>query len=124
MKTTADCKQFLGAYFSQHPEFAASVFRTSDPEYATMLVIAKNPAKWRRQSKRKPEWCGSYDAYDFHRPRTRSPSYEQPDLRVPAEALVSVREFALDPEQFETAVMFTVLETRAGELLLGEFVGD
>jgi len=124
MKTTKDCKQFLGEYFTHHPEFAASVFHKNDEEYNFVMTNANKPANWKRFSKVKPEPDAEYDAFITANTRITNPSYERTDYTISSSELLSVREFVLRPDALENSVAFIVLETKSGELLLGEFVGD
>ena len=117
--TTADCKKFLVAQVKANPNIIHDIFRDT----TTAIAEALDVKKWKRESKFNPDpdKGSDYadDKYELWYPRMGpgrgSKRYTE---------LVSVRRFWLDPDQFENAVMFNVLEDINGQLWLGEYVGD
>lgn len=115
--TTADCKKFLAEQVIKNPNIVREIFQ----DLNTAIAEASNPKKWQRESKFNP--TGDNDRVQDHY-NLWCPEYGPSKGSVPATDLVSVRIFWLDPNQFDTAVMFMVLEDRNGQLHLGEYVGD
>lgn len=118
--TTVDCKQFLVAEITQNPQIVLDIYGGfDDPE--NLLPTALVEKKWKRTEKFKPtgEHYRVEDSY-----RLWSPLKGPERGEVSAEALVTIRVFHLDPDQFDDSVGFMILEDKTGQLLLGEYIGD
>jgi hypothetical protein len=118
--TTADCKRFLVAEITQHPEIVTSIYDGFDsPD--NLLPTALVEKKWIRSEKFKPtgEHYRVEDSYRLWFP-LKGPMRGE----VPAETLSTIRVFHLDPDQFDDSVGFMVLEDLQGNLILGEYIGD
>lgn len=113
--TTADCKRFLVAEITQHPEIVTSIYGGfNSPE--TLLPTALQEHKWVRREKFKA--TGKHDrVHDEYFPL----ALESP---IPADRLSTIRMFYLDPDMFDDSVGFMVLEDLQGNLILGEYIGD
>lgn len=113
--STADCRRFIVAFVSANPDVILSNW--SDPdELAEIRRCLTSESKWKRMAK----WRASGD-HDFAEPEYTT--YDR-SRRISAEQLTWVREFYLNPSQFETAIGFRVLEAVNGDLILGEDIGD
>lgn len=116
--TTADCKKFLTEQIANNPVIINEIFK-GDPQ---VIMDALDVKKWSRESKFSP--TGNHDyaepEYEVWRPMYgRSQT-----VTIPATDLNAVRRFILDPEQYDTGVIFNVLEDKQGNLILGQYVGD
>jgi hypothetical protein len=113
--TTADCKRFLVAEITQHPEIVTSIYDGfNSPE--TLLPTALQEHKWVRREKFKA--TGKHDrVHDEYFPCASV-------TPIPADQLSTVRLFYLDPDTFDDSVGFMVYEDLQGNLILGEYVGD
>lgn len=115
--TTADCKKFLVAEVTKNPDIINDIFGDT----ATAIDEALVEKNWKRESKFAPTGNGDYvqEQYDLW-----YPTYGPGRGSIDAADLVCVRRFILDPEKFDSSVMFNVLEDKKGQLHLGEYVGD
>lgn len=102
--TTADCKKFLVAEITRNPNIIHKIYE----DKTTAINEALIAGNWVRVSKFKPE----EDVYT-HDYKT-----------LPLSNVKAVRQFVLDPGNFDTAVQFYVIEDKTGNLILGEYVGD
>jgi hypothetical protein len=118
--TTADCKQFLVSKITENPEIVLDIYGGFNYP-SNLLSSAMNVKKWVRREKFKP--TGDHDLanteYDLWYP-VQGPGRGI----VTADRLASVRVFYLDPDHFDDAVGFMVLEDHEGKLILGEYIGD
>jgi hypothetical protein len=118
--TTADCKQFLVAKITKNPEIILDIYEGfNEPD--NLLPTALIEKKWVRREKFKPTSDHDFanTEYDLWYP-VRGPGRGS----VPADSLATVRVFSLEPNEFDDAVRFMVLEDKTGQLLLGEYIGD
>ncbi len=114
--TTADCKKFLVAEITQHPEIVTSIYDGfNSPD--SLLPTALQERKWVRTEKFKPTG-EHYRVQDEYFPLAP----ESP--MIPAARLSTIRVFHLDPDQFDDSVGFMIYEDKQGNLILGEYVGD
>lgn len=113
--STADCRRFIVAFVSANTDQILSNW--SDPEeVAEIQKFLTTESKWKRMAK----WRATGD-HEFAEPEY--PVFDR-SRRISAEQLSWVREFYLNPTEFETAIGFRVLEAVNGELILGEDIGD
>lgn len=115
--TTADCKRFLVGEITKNPNIIHDIFDDNVTAISEALV-EKN---WKRESKFAPTGNGDYvqDQYDLW-----YPTYGPTRGSIDANDLSCIRRFILNPNRFDSAVMFNVLEDKNGKLHLGEYVGD
>lgn len=115
--TTADCKKFLVAKITDNKGIINDIFGDT----VTAVNEALQEKKWKRESKFTPTGNGDYveDQYKLW-----CPTYGPSSGSIDANELTCIRRFVLDPDQFEDAVKFNVLEDNHGQLHLGEYVGD
>lgn len=115
--TTADCKQFLVDEISKNPQIINDIFKDT----TTGIAAALTRSKWVRESKFKPDGDHDYaqDEYELW-----APMHGPIPASIPASKLRAVRRFCLDPDQFDSTVVFNVLEDLNGQLILGEYMGD
>lgn len=118
--TTADCKRFLVAEIAKNPQIVLDIYGGFNNP-GNLLPTALIEKKWIRSEKFKPtgEHYRVEDSY-----RLWSPLKGPVRGEVPAETLSAVRVFHLDPDQFDDSVGFMILEDNAGQLILGEYIGD
>lgn len=102
--TTADCKKFLVAEITRNPGIIHDIYEDTTTAINEALVD-KN---WVREWKVKP----AEDVYTYD------------GKKILASKIQSLRRFVLDPGQFDTAVIFCVIEEKNGNLVLGEYSGD
>lgn len=124
---TADCKKFLTDMIAKDPSIVLDAgaiewfdFETEQEEQKQrqrFMRDATNPAKWRRISKQRAN-PHDLSVHDDHYGGYRG------GLRVPVNDVSYVRIFALDPQHYDSAVAFMVLELKDGSLFLGEYIGD
>ena len=115
--TTADCKKFLVAEVTKNPDIIHDVFG----DRSTAIKEAQIEKKWCRETKFDP--CGTSDyAQDYY--SIWAPRSGISRGAIANKDLAAVRIFCLDSDQFDSAVMFMVLEDKKGQLHLGEYVGD
>lgn len=112
--STEDCRKFIVDFVSANPNQILDNW--SDPdEVACIRKCLTQPSKWKRYVK--------FSATSNH--ESAEPEYPSFDRqRIPAEQLSWVREFYLNPTEFETAIGFQVLETVKGELIMGQDISD
>jgi hypothetical protein len=109
--TTADCKNYLVDQIRKNPAIIHNIFRDT----TTAISEALNKTKWKRECKFSA--TGNHDYADYTYGLYAGGS-------LPAADFAWVRRFCLDPDQFDTAVIFNILEDHQGNLYLGEYVGD
>lgn len=114
MKTTADCRDFIVKFVSDFPEVILSKWSEESDKNEIRKVLTK-PAKWKRHAKWKATGANVFAESEYSAFHGK---------RIPAEKLSWVREFYLNPADFENAIGFQVLEDVDGNLILGEFIGD
>ena len=113
--TTADCKRFLVAEIAQHPEIVTSIYDGfNSPD--SLLPTALQERKWVRTAKFKPTGQ-HYLVHDEYYPCASA-------TPIPADRLITIRVFYLDPDMFDDSVGFMVYEDLQGNLILGEYIGD
>ena len=112
--TTEDCKRFLVDAVSRD---SSIVLEFWDDEASEVIKDATNAKKWKRMSKQNPKDCQlfHYNGYFVDHKGNSS---------VAVEDVACVRTFALDPENYDSALAYLVLECKDGSLVLGENVGD
>lgn len=115
MTTTTDCRNFLAKTISEHPFIVLNRFDDQESKDQVLSVMA-NPNKWKRHSKWKAK-----GNHEFAKPGYLTYNHSQ---FIPAEELMWVREFYLNPNEFENAIGFQVLEDVNGNLILGQDIGD
>jgi hypothetical protein len=118
--TTADCKRFLVSEIAKNPNIVLDIYGGFNSP-GNLLPTALVEKKWKRTEKFKA--TGDHDMADYQYSLwfpVRGPSAGE----IVAEDLATVRVFHLDPDQFDDSVGFMVLEDNAGQLLLGEYIGD
>ncbi len=113
--STKDCRDFLVKIFNQSPEMITCKFDDTE-SIEQIKKVMSNGNKWKRIRKFKANGSSEFTQSNY-----RS---EVGDGVIPAEKVAWVREFFLNPEEFEDAIGFQVLELNNGDLMLGEFVGD
>lgn len=117
--TTADCKKFLVEQVKANPYIIHDIFR----DYINGFPEALDVKKWKRESKFNPDPAKGSDYaddnYELWYPRMGPGRGSKHHTE-----LVSVRRFWLDPDEYDTMIMFNVLEDKNGQLWLGEYVGD
>lgn len=104
--TTADCKKFLVAKITANPRIIHDIYADT----VTAIHEAKIASNWVRECKYKV-----IDSDGF---------YDHQGNALATEDLVWFRRFVLLPAIFDSAVVFTVLEDKQGNLILGEYAGD
>lgn len=113
--TSADCKQFLVDCFKNDPKLLYGRVHVSD--LPIVLASALNAKNWKRDEKINPNKDNDYtdagDSWDTHY-----------GGEISGAQLKSVRKFYLDPNKFDSAVCWMVLEDIDGKLILGEDWGD
>lgn len=121
MSTTQDCKNFLAEHFKQFPEQITAVYGSSCP-----VVAAQRARIWKRDAKTLAR--NFYTDDSLVSPETDE---ELIDAwvdgkmgHVKAKDIANVRRFSLEPDHYDSAIRFLVLEGIDGKLYLGEFVGD
>lgn len=113
--STADCRKFIVDFLRANPDVVLSNW--SEPEErAQIQKCLFTESKWKRMSK----WRATGEN-DFAEPEY--PVFDR-SRRIPAEQLSWVRDFYLNPTEFETAIGFQVLEDTNGNLILGQDIGD
>lgn len=115
--TTADCKKFLVAEITKNPEIIHDIYG----DKTTAIKEALDAKNWVRELKFNANGDHEYadDTYELW-----CPTYGPSRGSVPATSLTTVRKFTLDPDQFDNAVAFMVLEDKQGNLMLGAYSGD
>ena len=112
--TTADCKAFLGEIMSRDTSILTSAIGYN---HAEVCAASSQPNLWKRESKCKPgRGLYEFEEYDVYKDgitvirKVSDFKYE--------------RIFSLAPDQFESMVIFVVLEDAEGNLHLADYVGD
>lgn len=113
--TTADCKNFLVECFKKDPNLALGRVHADDlPQVLTDSVVAK---MWKLEARINPNKDNDYgdagDPWDTH--------YGE---KISGTKLNAVRRMILNPDEYEDAIQWMVLETIDGELILGKDFGD
>lgn len=112
--STADCRKFIVDFLRANPDVVLSNW--SEPEERTQIQRCLfTESKWKRHAK----WRATGN-HDFAEPEY--PTFDR--RRILAEQLSWVREFYLNPAEFENAIGFLVLEDINGNLILGDEIGD
>lgn len=114
--TTADCKKFLVGEIAKNPRIVDEIFRDEQVSHLTM-----NEKKWRCEAKFKPTGNHDYAKNEYDR---WCQFYGPNNGSINATDLECVRIFTFDPEEFDSAISFMVLEDLSGNLILGENMGD
>ena len=128
--TTADCKKFLVEFFTRYPALIVNIYgeeALSKDNLKSLLQDARNHNKWKREFK-------SNAATYFHE-HTSFVTKTSAGLTVqifpegksrpmPLADIATVRTLVLDPNEYDSAVCFLVLEAKDGTLHLGEYAGD
>lgn len=113
--TTSDCKKFLVDCFTKDPNLAKGRVHTDD--LARALKDSLNEKKWKREAKIDPNKDNDYgdagDNWGMHYGGS-----------ISGTKLKSVRRMILNPNEFDDAIQWMVLETTEGKLILGEDFGD
>ena len=125
--TTQQCKRFLVDFFKETPDLIKKIYENEEGiEIFSDALIEKN---WKRVSKCKPGSENSYvekEGYSFFEKSIgypRGPDYYIPSY-IKREDVSVERVFTLLEDKYENSIMFIVVETKLGELFLGQFVGD
>lgn len=113
--TTADCKNFLVECFTKDPALAVGRVNAADlPRVLADSVVAK---MWKRDEKINPnkdnDYTGAGDDWGMNYGGL-----------ISGTKLKAVRRMVLNPDEYDGAICYMVLETLDGELLLGEDFGD
>ena len=115
MASTNDCRNFLVKTLSEHTFIVLNRFEDQESKDQIKSVMT-NPNKWKRHTKWKAK-----GNHEFAEPEYLTYNHSQ---LIPAEQLSWVREFYLNPDEFEDAIGFQVLEDLNGNLILGQDIGD
>jgi hypothetical protein len=114
--TTADCKNFLVDCVKKDPELVAGRL---DGTVASTVALASgtNAKEWKREAKINPNKDNDYgdagDDWGMYYGGT-----------ISGTKLKAVRKFYLNPDEYDSAVCYMVLEDLNGNLILGEDFGD
>lgn len=113
--TTADCKNFLVECFTKDPNLPVGRVHADDlPRVLADSVVAK---MWKREAKINPNKDNDYrdagDDWGMYYGGT-----------ISGTKLKTVRKFYLNPDEYDSAVCYMVLEDLNGNLILGEDFGD
>lgn len=127
-KSTADCKAFLVGFFAKNPSVVLSIFGPGmgAQGQADLVKDATNPAKWKRTHKCRPG-TGPHEmaTYSLFPPNVQVARMGYGVMpKAPSSAYVAERGFMLDPNTYDTGVMFLVVEDAQGVLSLADYVGD
>lgn len=113
--STSDCRKFIVEFAKSNPTTVLSNW--DDPEELERIKkCLTTESKWKRHSKWKP---GSN--HDFAQPEY--PVFDH-SRQIPAGQLAWVREFYLNPTEFENSIGFQILEDIDGNLIMGQDIGD
>ena len=127
MASTAECKAFLTKMITDNPHIVTKIYGKHFGEKAREKLIedATQPKKWKRTHKCKPGG-GQYefDEYILFPDNVRAISGGIQKPPVKAGEFVAERGFMLDPDTYDTGVAYVVLENKAGELFLADYIGD
>lgn len=125
--TTADCKKFLVDFFTSTPDLIVGIYESSVGHAA--LKSALVASKWKRRSKCTPGGIDSalsgdhYEVFEKGKDYPKGPNYYA-GAPIPSVQVLCERVFVLDEDTYDTAIAFLVIETKEGQLFLGEYVGD
>ena len=128
--TTADCKKFLVEFFTRYPALIVNIYGEEalpEDDLANLLKDARNPKKWKREFK-----ANAATYFEEHTSFVTKTSAgltiqvfpEGKSRPMPLADIATVRILVLDPDEYDSAVCFLVLEAKDGTLHLGEYAGD
>ena len=108
--STKDCRALIVETLKQNPHFITHYF--SPHEADRFLELAKKETNWKRASKRKLGEDADYPYTNIFRK----------EMKLSEDTIV--REFYLNPSEFDNAIGFEVLQLPDGSLVMGMDIGD
>jgi hypothetical protein len=121
--STDDCKKLLVDVFSKNSKLITNLFDSTINSTALIKDI-QNTHLWKRENKCKPKTDNSYVYEDMRVMITDALGNILKYDMMKIDDIRYERHFVLNPEKYEDAIRFLVLEDVNGKIFVSDYIGD